>query len=202
MTDADPTVLYLERWRAGDDLAFAALHDRFAPLLAARVRRHRAWPLIEAVTQVEDVVQEVWSRVVPAVQERFRDGGPGSFLAFLGTVTDCAVFDLARRHRTQKRGRGHVAALTSEGEMATRSRPGHPTPETPTSHARVGELLEIARHELSERELEAWELVELQQFTADEAGLAMRCSGAAIRSLLLRSRARLAARIQRGGFCG
>jgi RNA polymerase sigma factor (sigma-70 family) len=174
------------------------LHARFTPLLRSRIRRNRVWPLLDGHMQVDDAAQEVWARAVPATHKGFTDAGPGSFLAFLGKIADRTLIDLARTARAAKRGHGTAErALQTDIEGAVRPKPGAPGPETPTSHARASELLQIARDVLSARELEAWELVELQRFTADEAGLAMRCSGAAIRGILLRSRAKLVSRIQR-----
>ena len=74
---------------------------------------------------------------------------------------------------------------------AERKLPGFAEIETPSSRARVSEVEEIARRELTARELEAWDLVEMQDYSAAEAGLAMGCTDAAVRSLLPRARARL-----------
>src|ERR1051325_6054169 len=103
-SEDNPTRVPFERWKNGDDGAFAELHMRFTPLLRARLRRHRGWPLLAGHFQLEDVLQEVWARALPAVRTGFRAAGPGSLLAFLGKIADRAVIDLARRHRAQKRG--------------------------------------------------------------------------------------------------
>jgi RNA polymerase sigma factor (sigma-70 family) len=192
------TVAHLDRWRQGDESAFPALHEHFSPLLRARIRRNRVWPMLEDSMQIEDVAQEIWARVIPSSETGFRDAGPGSFLAFLGKIADRTMVDLVRGLRAGKRGGGRTArSLETAIEHRASPSPGRSGIETPTSHARSSELLQIAEHELSERELTAWELVEIDGYSADEAGLAMRCSGSAIRGLLLRSRARLIARLGR-----
>ncbi len=74
-------------------------------------------------------------------------------------------------------------------------KPGGSPLETPTGNARVSEIEELARRELSEREFEAWHLVEVLDHTASEAGLAMSSSDSAVRGLLLRGRSKLVLRL-------
>ena len=187
-----PTDLHVARWQAGDETAFEILYRRFAPLILMRVRRNRLWPMLEPKLQPDDVVQEIWARVVPAAKQSFTPSGPGSFLAFLGKITERTLVDLLRTASAMKRGAGEKARpLDTQCERDGRRLPGLSAPETPTSRARVSELEEVAQKALSERELEAWELVEMQDYSAAEAGLAMDCSGSAVRSLLLRGRAKL-----------
>lgn len=189
----------MARWQAGDVTAFELLHRRFAPLLAARVTHSKIWPMLRGRFSVDDVVQEVWTRVVPAVKRSFTPAGPNSFLAFLATVADRTMVDLARRQSASKRGEGeNVGRLDTSCEREGARPPGAGIPETPTSSARRTELEEIARVELSERELQAWELVELQGYSAGEAALALACSDSAVRGLLLRARARLVRRLGEG----
>ena len=193
--EANPTRIPFEQWRNGDDAAFAVLHARFTPLLRARVRRHRVWPFLAAHFDLDDVLQEIWARAATAARTTFRNLGPGSLFAFLGKIADREVIDLARRHRAKKRGDGGAAELSTGFDAAGAARPGCSTPETPTSRARVVELSALARQELNPREFEAWEMVEMRDYTPEEAGLAMRCSGSAVRGLLMRARARLVARL-------
>ena len=184
------TDVQVARWQAGDDSAFGILFERFAPLIALRVRRARTWALLRDRLQAEDVVQEAWLRVVPGARRSFTPGGEGSFLAFVSKVTDNTMIDLVRKRNAAKRGDGRPEVpLTTGEEIEIRSGVGEF--ETPTSSARCTELQEIAARELGERELLAWNLVEMQTYTADEAGLAMDVTGAAVRGLLLRARAKL-----------
>ena len=187
-----PTDLHVARWQAGDEAAFEVLHGRFAPLLLTRVRRHRVWPMLEGKLQPDDVVQEIWARVVPAAKRSFTPSGPGSFLAFLSKVSDRTLVDLSRTASARKRGGGESErSLDSRCERDAQRLPGLADAETPTSRARVSELEEVARRVLTEREFEAWELVEMQDYSAGEAGLAMDCSDSAVRGLLLRGRTKL-----------
>jgi RNA polymerase sigma factor (sigma-70 family) len=190
-----PTHVPLERWRKGDESAFAVLHARFAPLLRMRVRRHRVWPMLARRIDLDDVLQELWARVMPAVRTQFRHDGPGTLYAFLGRVCDRLVVDIARRMYAQKRGERATRELGTVVDVADGARPGRSAPLTPTGHARFAELVNIARESLSDREFDAWRLVEMEQFSSDEAALAMRCSGAAVRGLMLRARSKLVVRL-------
>lgn len=192
------TDIHVTRWQAGDAAAFRALHDRFAPLLKTRVRRSRICPMLAGQYRVEDVVQEIWTRVIPSVKKAFTPSGPGSFYAFLGRLADRTLMDLARLQRAAKRGQGKGdQPLSMNGECSVSLKPGLPAVETPTSRARCSELENMARNELNDREFQAWDLVEMQGYSPDEAGLAMRCSGSAVRGLLLRARTRLISRFGR-----
>lgn len=198
--DGSRTEIQLDHWRGGDSAAFGPLYTRFAPLVRARVRRHRAWSAVAPHMQVEDVEQEVWARAVQSLERRFAPAGPGSFAAFLATVTDHTVVDLTRGVRAAKRGGGQaVDRLSTNCEDGAAALPGRTAPESPTAHARRVELQQLAQQELAPRELEAWELVELHGYTAEEAAVALHCTGAAVRGLLLRSRTRLVARLRRDG---
>jgi RNA polymerase sigma factor (sigma-70 family) len=194
--DDNPTELPLEQWRAGDGAAFAQLEQRFQPLLRERIRRHRAWSLLVPHCDLDDVLQEVWVRALPAARTAFHNRGRGSLMAFLGTIADHVVIDLARRGTARKRGEGKAQSPASNFDICDAARPGRSAPVTPTGFARTNELTALARTALSEREFAAWELVEMQGFGPDEAALALRCkSSSAVRGLLLRARAKLAAQL-------
>ena len=190
------TDLHVTRWQAGDESAFELLYQRFAPLLALRVQRNRVWPILRQRCHIDDVVQEVWSKLVSGSKKSFTPSGPGSFLAFLSSICDHTMVDLVRHSTAVKRGQGAtVQSLEEDGMGAGYRKPSRATEETPTSRARVSELEAIAKNELSEREFEAWELVEMRDYTAPEAGLAMDTSDSAVRGLLLRGRAKLVMRL-------
>ena len=191
------TDIQVSRWQAGDAAAFRALYDRFAPLLKSRVTgRRRVWPMLNGRFQVEDVVQEIWTRVIPSVRKAFTPSGPGSFCAFLGRLADSTMVDMVRTLRAAKRGEDHAARpLSTNWEQEAVPKPGIAAVETPTSRARCSELETLARRALSDREHHAWLLVELHDYSAEEAGVAMRCTGSAVRGLLRRARARLVSRL-------
>lgn len=184
------TDVQVARWQAGDEAAFSVLFERFAPLIALRIQRGVVWGALKSRLQVEDVVQEVWLKVVPGAQRTFTPGGEGSFLAFVSKVADNTVIDLVRRQRALKRGEGQEEVPLVPGEEPG-ILAGPREFETPTSSARRSELRDIALRELGNREFLAWDLVEIQGYTAGEAGLAMNISASAVRGLLMRARAKL-----------
>ena len=194
------TDVQVARWQAGDETAFAILYERFAPLIEVRVRRSRIWRGLAGRYQVEDVVQEAWLRVVPAVKRTFTPRGPGSFLAYVSAVTDNTMVDLLRKTTTAKRGegKGEVQLPGDEG-LEPVAVPGARGFQTPTSAARCSELRGLAERLLGEREFLAWRLAELEGYTAEETGMALDATGSAVRGLLLRARARLAVALDRGG---
>ncbi len=190
------TARHLADWRNGDPAAFAALHEHFTPLLHHRIRNTPAWHLLSHHLTLDDVTQEIWARAVPAANRNYTNVGPGSFLAFLGTIADRTLVDLARTHKARKRGGAHnTHSLQPDDEAHSVPRPQQHHEESPTSHARANELEQLARDTLSPREHAAWDLVELQGFTGDEAALALHCTASAVRGLLLRARAKLVARL-------
>jgi RNA polymerase sigma factor (sigma-70 family) len=180
------TDTHVHRWQAGDDAAFEALYLRFAPLLARRVQRHRSWSLLRRHHQVDDVVQAVWERVIPAARHVFTPSGPGSFLAFLGTLADRTIVDLSRWEGAAKRGEG-APIQGLDGPAGGRAA----ACESPTSHARASEIRALAQRILNEREREVWELVEADGYSLEETGLALECSASAARGVYFRARRKL-----------
>lgn len=194
---APPTLAYLDAWKNGDERAFAALHERFTPLLRRRVQRHDAWATLKGHCQIEDALQQLWNNALPALRTKFQHNGPGSLEAYLGRITDDTLTSLLRAHLAQKRGRGGAKPLPTDFDSAS-PKPGAAAPESPTGHARASEFARLAHEVLSEREHEAWELVELMSFTSDEAALALGTTASAVRGLLLRARTKLIARLGGG----
>lgn len=191
--DTLATDVQVSRWQAGDESAFAVLYSRFAPLIELRVRRSPFWRGLQGTHAVEDIVQEAWLRVLPGSKVTFTPRGPGSFLAYVARVADNTMVDLVRRATTQKRGEGKTpTSLDAEAAPDPAVEPGQSGFVTPTSAARCSELKELAERILHERELVAWQLIELEGYTAGEVGLALDLSASAARGLLLRARARLA----------
>lgn len=188
------TAAEYERWRAGDDGGFEALHSRLSPLLTARIRSHRAWRRLAGVADLDDVLQETWRRALPSALQRFQDRGPGALRALLAKAADRTVVDMLRRSTAKRRGPGQCVEL--QDESLGQHMPGRPRTATPTSQARATELEETAQRLLSPREIEVWELVELQGYTREEAAFATRTTASAVRGLLLRARTKLIAHLR------
>ncbi len=191
-----PTVIQLERWRNADEGAFAALCDRLTPLLRARVRRNSCWPVLSRRYQLDDVVQELWGRSLDAMRNKFESVGRGALLGYLGTILDRQITDLARSQDAQKRGSRLERRLPTRFGAPDRGGPRRSAPSTPTSHARVQEILDLAGEELDDLQREAWELTDLHGYTSAEAGLALDITANAVRGLVNRARAKLAVRME------
>jgi RNA polymerase sigma factor (sigma-70 family) len=192
--DADdpPTNVPLERWRRGDEAAFGEMFARFRPTLLAWIRAHAAWPFASKHCEADDLLQEVWMRALPAAKSTFENRGKGAFLAFLRPIVDGAVSDAARRMSAQKRGGGAVAPLATNYDAPDAAGPGRAAPETPTGFARRNELAKRARELCNDDQYRAWDLVDLQGCSFDEAAAAMGRTPAAVRGLVHRARTRIA----------
>ncbi len=183
------TEYHINRWKGGDQDSFEALYHHFERLLVIRVRNHRVWPVLEARHQVDDLVQAVWTRVVKDAPGSFESSGPGSFLAFLGSLTDHSLIDQARRDAAIKRGDGAQAEDLDIVVMGEVDAPQ--AIETPTSHARYLETKERIARELTEQERQVWNLHVRLGYTFAEVGLAMDRTEASIRGLFFRARRKL-----------
>jgi RNA polymerase sigma factor (sigma-70 family) len=189
------TRFYIERWHEGDRQALGTLWERFTPLLEHRVRNHREWPALSACG-VEDVAQEVWARIISAPAESFEAEGPGSFVAWLGKVTDRTVTDLVRRRNALKRGGGaREDELDSRAASGDRAVPGQPRDLGPGAQARVADFERLAAETLNERELKAWTWIAILGFTTEEVAFGLATTPGAVRNLLRRSRLKLADRL-------
>jgi len=193
------TACHVTRWQAGDERAFDALHRHFTPLLREGVRHNKWWRLFALRCDVDDVVQEIWSRVLREdTKQSFASRDTGSFLAWLGVVAHNTLNDLGRKEIAQKRGEGAASEpLAEESDARAVVMPGLRPAPTASSSARVAELDAIAQEELSEDEYLAWILVDVRGYTSEEAGtLAMGRSGASVRGLRRRARAKLVRRLE------
>jgi DNA-directed RNA polymerase specialized sigma24 family protein len=88
-----------------DDRAWAALVSRFQPRLRARIKRtlrrfdQRATPEL-----VDDLVQDVYCRILERTAAGFRGETEGQVLSYLLRVCDSVVVDRKRGRATYKRG--------------------------------------------------------------------------------------------------
>jgi len=192
---ARPTRDLLERALERDFEAERRLFDRFRELLLRELAQSASARRLGPAAHAEDVVQEVWRRALAAgLLTRFEDRGPGSLERALKQVLEYTLADWARRRAAEKRG-GRLLQYSLERELPEGERPASdvsPVP-TPTAAARCAELLLLCRAELDEREWRAWRAVELEGRSTSEAATALGCTPAAVRGLLFRSRAKLAA---------
>jgi RNA polymerase sigma factor (sigma-70 family) len=206
MTDPDPpseprTRELLERVRMGDPRAERTLFESFRPALTAEASGHRLMPVLRQVLTPEDVVSEVWLRCYQThALEGFQDRGSGSLLRFLRMVLERVMIDLVRRSTAAKRDGGAQQAL-ADAEAANgigSALSSLPAREpTPTSHARVGELVELCRSVLSAEEWTVWNAVEVQGLDTETVVQRLDRSPSAIRGLLFRARKKLFLALER-----
>jgi RNA polymerase sigma factor (sigma-70 family) len=191
---AQPTLTkeLLARYLAGDFAAEERLFSRFRTALLERARRHpRLRPLARDCT-AEDVVQEVFRRVLASgLLNAFEDRGRGTLEAVLTRVLENTLVDFGRRASARKRGGTHerLDALETGVAPGLDRLPADDT--TPTNRARSKELVELAGRELEPRELEAWRWVEIEGLDAADVARRMKSTPAAIRGLVFRARAKL-----------
>ncbi len=187
------TRVQVDRWREGDGNALGRLADRFRPLVRYRIQQNRAFPQLADQVSVEDVEQEVWARILKSGVRAFeRNDQRHGFVAWLGQLTDSTVIDLVRRMGREKRGGGKRPGVLDTLAAAQKlRRPGQASQASPTGNARAAEFEELARSVLSERELQAWTWVVMEEYTSTEAALGLDSTPSAVRSLLVRARAKL-----------
>lgn len=197
MADRDPggwsTEYWLARWREGDREAGGQLYEHFLPLLRLAVQRGEAWTQLKRDWEADDVVHGFWATLFPGGAKGFTYRGPNTFASWLRTALCGYEIDLLRRRGRRKRGGGNVRSAgrdvcEADGAVPLAARSADPTP---TSAARAKELLDRAKRRLLDDEYRAFVLTKVEGYTSEEAGLALRRTGAAVRSLVDRAQRKL-----------
>lgn len=182
------TATLLRLMLAGDLPAQRRLFERHRPMLAARAARSAAMGVLRRHVSAEDLVGEVYLRALESgCLLRFEDRGPGSLDGLLLTLLDRVIADACRRHGAVKRG-ANVRRVDGDPSDMTALQASDPSP---TGLARASELEALCRQHLSEREWEAFRLVQCDGLSAVEAAERLGSTDSAVRGLLLRARARL-----------
>ena len=183
-----------EYWTRGNRRSLDRLAPRFSPLIRHRITSSQRWARLAEKMSLADVEQEVWLRVIRAGRGSYVAGGVRhAFVSWLTHIIDSTVTDLVRILDAKKRGGGEEPEALAElsGERKIKN-PGQPTQiPTPSAEARVTEFEMMAREVLTEREFTVWRWVVVENYSSVDVALALGCSSAAVRSLLLRSRAKL-----------
>ncbi len=185
----------LSRASSGDLIAAQRLFAMQRPTLLARARIDRRLQLARKHgVEAEDVVGEVFRRAFASnLFVEFEDRGPGSLAAALGKVLDFALNDVLRRANAIKRG-ANVRTVSCDGgdDGETSSASAIPARDpTPTSNARVNELIELCRGHLDDREWRAWSRVELEGLDVAMVAAELGVTPSAVRGILFRARTKL-----------
>jgi len=195
--DATPPRMLISSYLAGDRAAEQSLFHKHSELLLRKVRSHPWMAGLRKHASPEDVVNEVFLRALSSgVLRTLEPRERGALSRVLFKILDRVLTDMYRRHGAAKRD----LPMTSTGSDTEGRGVGYwidgavpSDATTPTSSARVRELLEICRAHLTEREWEVWRRVEIEGLGAQGAAEALGLSPSAVRSLTFRARAKMLA---------
>lgn len=201
MSRPDDTDLLVQRLAEGDTTALEVLLERHLPSLRAFVRG-KLGPELRAVESASDLVQSTCREVLQN-QDRFQHPGPEAFRHWLFTTAARKVSDRLRRQRTLKRDAGSALRVGSSSKvdesrlLAVYGRFSSP------SH-RIGIEDEIARVEgaldrLSDEQREVVLLAHVAELTRSEIAERLGKNEVAVRSILHRALARVAAELDTEG---
>ena len=119
----------IERFRSGDEEAFAELFAKYRPRLAVLIHYKLSAELRERV-EVDDILQEVFLAAASEMA-KFTYRSPGSFMAWLARIADHVIIDTARFEGRQKRRAAEMLRFRSE------SNPDGADPATSTTPSRL-----------------------------------------------------------------
>lgn len=202
------TEAQLARARQGDQDAWRALFQAYEPDLLAAARREVRARGARGITTPEDVLGEVFERVVSNAllePERFEYQGPGSLAKYLRQVVRNVVADIARRAGAAKRPPNVQVPSGNESGMAryevTAFRVVAADP-TPTSVAREHEIREMIEREpgLGPEALALLEDCKVSGYTSTELGAALDRSPGTVRWKLKQVVDRVRVLLERKGY--
>jgi RNA polymerase sigma-70 factor (ECF subfamily) len=186
--------ILVDRARVRDEAAIEALFARYHERLRLALRRRLGDEYRRDLLDSEDAVHD---GVVAALREleNFEYAGEGSFLAWLLRIAEHRVVERLRAQRTLKRDRRRHSALTSAEEIAAAG----PSPSEVASGREVEERIQRALLKMDAREREVIVLRRYFEMPTEEIRDAMGLPTAgAVRALLSRAQARLAALLDLG----
>lgn len=134
----DATFELLQRARAGEAAAIAALHARFEP----RVRGLAALRLgstLHDLVDCDDVVQEAMATAFARLAQ-FEGHSEGAFVCWLAAIVERRVLDALRAGRAQKRGGGGVVRRADLGITTVAALAGPDRGPSPSQVAGADEL--------------------------------------------------------------
>lgn len=134
----NPTTELLQRARAGEAAAIAALHAQFEPRVRgfAAVRLGRT---LHDLVDCDDIVQEAMTTALARLRQ-FEGKSEGAFVCWLSAIVETRVKDALRAGNAQKRGRGRVVRRADLGVTTVSSLVGPDGAPSPSQAAAHGEL--------------------------------------------------------------
>ncbi len=166
--------------QAGDEPAF----ERLVRLYYGRVHR---WALAKTGDgdDADDVAQEALLRMHRGLANF---DGRSHFTTWMYQVTRSAAADLHRRHSRRRRLKAQIESHTARDAVQGPQ-------EESLDRRRVADLVKAFLEELSERQREVFDLVDLQGLGSTEVGAMLGMEPVTVRSHLLRARRAIRARI-------
>lgn len=198
MVPVDPNLEPDRPPRSGDRSALASMLARLQPLLRAYVERHLGTRL-RAKESVDDIAQSVCREVLADMGELAFDSEE-AFRAFLFRTADRKLADRARHHARIKRdARREVAIPDSSAAMTPVEIAAYAGLETPSRNAQALELADralAALKTMSAKERELFALARVRKTSMAEIAERFGTSEAHARTLVSRTMAKLARRLE------
>lgn len=181
-------MVLVERARANDETAVAALYERYRGRLRSALRKKLGASFLEAHVDSDDVLHDGILAGLAKI-ERFEYRGSGSFLAWLLTITERELLMRLRAQRAQRRDTRRERPIDAAGDVPD----GAASPSQVAVGNETEELLRRALDSLSERERDVIILRRYLSLDAAEIAeeLSLTSAGAA-RALLSRAQTKLA----------
>ena len=192
MSDPEPTIQLLERYRSGDDSAAGEIFERYSQRLCA-LADARIGPRLQRRIDADDIVQSVFHTF-------FRRAGDGQFVVdhtgalwhLLVHITLNKVRKQAEHHAAQRRDVAAEISATESARLAPEAVAHDPTPD---EAAALADEVERLVSELDEAEAEVFQLV-LEGHSTSEIGRHIGRSRWTVRQVLDRIGHRLKNRLQ------
>jgi RNA polymerase sigma-70 factor (ECF subfamily) len=192
----DDTELLMVRAAEGDETALALLLERHLPGLRAFVRA-RLGPELRAQESASDVVQSTCREILGA-RERFQHPSPGAFKSWLFTTAARKITERLKRAHAAKRDAGAPAAGAVPEAQESRLLAVYGRFSSPSHRATLAD--EVARVEraldrLTEEQREVVLLAHMVELPRSEIAARLGKSEVAVRSILHRALAVVAAEL-------
>lgn len=179
------------RHQQGSESAGRELFPRLEESLRPAVRRHPLFRLLATQLEVDDVLNELWGRLLAGdTLGRFEDRGPGSLRAYVRTCLQGVLVDLVRRSRSSKALPPGHAPGPADGLRGTPVEPAAPGPG-PATVTDFRDLFERCRAALPPGQREVWCLRSEEGLEFEEIARRTGQTAAAARGHYHRARARL-----------
>ena len=202
LNDTEEAAAVIEMAVRGDRAALERLLlDHYATL--ASHLAHRVPPRLQAVTGVEDIIQQTYSQVFTGISDYQRREG-ATFLSWLMTIAENRLRDAIRTQKRKKRGGGFTRlrdqVLDDEASAAhlldAFAGPDH-TASQSLARKEAIQAIQVAVAGLPSEYQEAIELRYLEGYTLEETAVLMERTPGAVRGLLDRAKQKMRESLER-----